>query len=129
MVFTIGLPVILKLSPKTSKNIFWRVSFKINFSNFDLWFFPNEKYGSRGLTKNTKTIVIELLRFLIEKLLFLLSKIPGTLYSPISGSEIYELYMFGNVKSLSCSRGVQEGGFPAFVAALTLATRESGSEA
>ena len=51
----------------------------------DLWFFPKQKYGSKGPGENTKSVVIELLRFLIEKLLFLLSKIVGTLYSPIPG--------------------------------------------
>ena len=60
MDFTIGLPIILKLSPKTQKNhFFWKVSFKIKFANFDLCFFSNEKYGSTALGKNTKSVVIE----------------------------------------------------------------------
>ena len=49
----------MNLSPKTRKNIFQKVSFKIKFANFDLWFFPNEKYGSNAPAKNTKRVVIE----------------------------------------------------------------------
>ena len=75
MDFTMGLPIILKLSPKTRKIFFQQVCFKINFANFDLWFFPKQKYGSKGAGINTKSVVIELLRFLIEKLLFLLSDV------------------------------------------------------
>ena len=89
MDFTMGLPIILKLSPKTRKNIFSESFFKKIFEYFYLGPFCSEKYGSRAPHKNTKTIVLELLRFLIQKLLFLLTKIVGTLYSPISGSEIY----------------------------------------
>ena len=88
MDFTVGLPIILKLSSKTRKINFQKISFKINFGDFDLWFYLKQKYGSNALEKNTKSVVIELLRFLIEKVLFLLSKIIGTLYSLISGSEI-----------------------------------------
>ena len=51
MDFTIGLPIILKLSPKTRKINFWKVSFKIKFANFDLWFFSTQKYGSTALEK------------------------------------------------------------------------------
>ena len=78
----------LNLPPKNAKIFLWRVTFKINFANFDLWFFPKQKYGSSAAAKNTKRVVIEWLRFLIRFLLFLLTKIIGTLYSPISGSEI-----------------------------------------
>ena len=48
MDFTMGLPIILKLSPKTRKIFFHKVSFKIKFANFDLWFSPKQKYGSKG---------------------------------------------------------------------------------
>ena len=48
---------------------------RITFANFDLWSFPTQKYGSTAPPKIIKSVVIEWLRFLIEKLLFLLSKI------------------------------------------------------
>ena len=90
MDFTMGLPVMLNLSPKTRKNIFSKSLFVKKVEPIDLWFFPKQNNGSKGLPKNTSGVVCALLRFLIEKLLFLLSKIVGTLYSPISGSEKYE---------------------------------------
>ena len=55
MDFTMGLPIILNLSPKTPKNIFSKSSFQKNIANFDVWFFPNEKYGSRGPAKIGQT--------------------------------------------------------------------------
>ena len=59
MDFTMGLPIILKLSLKTRKIFFQKVSFKIKFTNFDLWFFPKQKYGSTALEKTIKSVVIE----------------------------------------------------------------------
>ena len=51
MDFTMGLPIILNLSPKTRKIFFQKVVFKIKFEAIDLWFSPKQKYGSRGQAK------------------------------------------------------------------------------
>ena len=70
MDFTMGLPIITNLSLKT-REIFGRtVVFKKKVDPIDLWFFPKQKYGSRGPGKNANGVVCALLRFLIEKLLF-----------------------------------------------------------
>ena len=81
MYFTMGLPIIPNLSPKTRKNIWAESCFQKKIEPIDLWFFPKQKYGSKGPEKNTNGVVCALLRFLIEKLLFLLTKISETLYS------------------------------------------------
>ena len=80
-------PISMNLTPKTRKHIFSKSLFVKKVGPIDLWFFPTQKYGSKGHGKIAQTGFIAVLRFLIEKLLFLLTKIPGTLYSPISGSE------------------------------------------
>ena len=81
----------INLTPKTRKIFFEKISFKIKFANFDFWFSPKQKYGSRGQGKIAQSVFIAILRFLIGFLLFLLTKIVGTLYPPIPGSEIDSL--------------------------------------
>ena len=51
MYFTMGLPIILNLSPKTRKIFFQKVAFEIHFQAIDFWFSPKRKYGSKGQGK------------------------------------------------------------------------------
>ena len=75
MDFTMGLPIITNLSLKTRKNICADSCFQKKVDPIDLWFFPKQKYGSKGLAKNANGVVCALLRFLIEKLLFCYQKL------------------------------------------------------
>ena len=70
MVFTMGLPVMLNLSPKTRKNKFSKSLFQKKIGSNRPLIFPTQKYGSKGYGKIAQTGFIAVLRFLIEKLLF-----------------------------------------------------------
>ena len=51
MDFTMGLPVMLNLSPKTRKNKISKSLFVKKVEPIDLWFSPKQKYGSKGPAK------------------------------------------------------------------------------
>ena len=73
--FYYGTSYYTEIVPQNAKKYFSESFFSRKNEYFYLGPFCSEKYGSRAPHKNTKTIVIELLRFLIQKLLFLLTKI------------------------------------------------------